>query len=281
MPTWSALILTGGRSSRLGRDKAAEHVGGRPLLARVLGSVPTDIDVVVAGPPPVGAGRPVRVCREDPPGGGPVAGIAAALPLIRTDIVVVLATDLPFLGDAPAQLAAAMIGGAQGGAASAGCDAVLAVDADGRHQPLCAAYRTDALRRGIALLPTPAGASMRALVATMAVQTRRPTAATVDPTFDVDTPADLRVAESRAMREGQGEPMMQEWVDAVQRELGLPGPVDIEAVLDVAKDVAHGVQRPAAPVSTYLLGLAVGAGADPAEAAAKIRALAASWVPAE
>ncbi|MEV0899566.1 DUF6457 domain-containing protein [Actinoplanes sp. NPDC049802] len=65
------------------------------------------------------------------------------------------------------------------------------------------------------------------------------------------------------------------WVAEVVAELGL-GDVDVPAkqVLDVARDVAHNVLRPGAPVSAYLLGLAVAGGADPAEAAAKISALA-------
>jgi Domain of unknown function (DUF6457) len=48
-------------------------------------------------------------------------------------------------------------------------------------------------------------------------------------------------------------------------------------VLDLARDVARGVVRPAAPLSTYLLGLAVGRGADPAQAAAALTALVESW----
>lgn len=44
-------------------------------------------------------------------------------------------------------------------------------------------------------------------------------------------------------------------------------------VLDLAREVAHGVERPAAPVTAYLLGLAVGRGADPAQAAATLTAL--------
>ena len=70
---------------------------------------------------------------------------------------------------------------------------------------------------------------------------------------------------------------MQEWVVAVKEALGLDTEVDIDLILDVAKDAAHGVQRPAAPVSTYLLGLAVAGGADPAQAAAAVQKLANSW----
>ncbi|GGN89749.1 hypothetical protein GCM10010112_74530 [Actinoplanes lobatus] len=68
---------------------------------------------------------------------------------------------------------------------------------------------------------------------------------------------------------------LDEWVAEVAAELGL-GDVDVptKAVLDVARDVAHNVLRPGAPVSAYLLGLAVAAGADPADAAQRISALA-------
>ncbi|TQS40957.1 DUF6457 domain-containing protein [Cryptosporangium phraense] len=72
---------------------------------------------------------------------------------------------------------------------------------------------------------------------------------------------------------------LDDWVAAVTVDLGLEGPVDRSLVLDLARDVAHGVARPAAPLTTYLLGLAVGAGADPREAADKIAALAEGWDP--
>lgn len=63
------------------------------------------------------------------------------------------------------------------------------------------------------------------------------------------------------------------WTDAVRDELGLAGPVDQRLVLELAREVAHGVARPAAPLTAYLLGLAVGAGASPTEAAARITRL--------
>ncbi|MBW6439922.1 hypothetical protein KZ829_39965 [Actinoplanes hulinensis] len=68
---------------------------------------------------------------------------------------------------------------------------------------------------------------------------------------------------------------LDEWVAEVAAELGL-GDVEVPTreVLDVARDVAHNVLRPGAPVSAYLLGLAVAAGADPADAAQRISALA-------
>jgi Domain of unknown function (DUF6457) len=72
------------------------------------------------------------------------------------------------------------------------------------------------------------------------------------------------------------------WVAAASRELGLkPGDVQPTVVLDVARDVAHQVLRPAAPLTAYLMGVAVGRGADPADVAARIRTLALAWPPQE
>ncbi|NYH54064.1 MULTISPECIES: DUF6457 domain-containing protein [Nocardiopsis] len=70
-----------------------------------------------------------------------------------------------------------------------------------------------------------------------------------------------------------------EWAEVVRRELDLTGTepfrkADVDRVLDLARDAAHSVARPAAPLTTYLLGVAVGRGADPDEAAAVLSRLA-------
>lgn len=74
---------------------------------------------------------------------------------------------------------------------------------------------------------------------------------------------------------------LEEWTATVVAELALPASsVDRDAVLDLAREVAQGVARPAAPLTTYLAGIAVGAGADPADVAARIGRLAQQWPPA-
>ena len=78
---------------------------------------------------------------------------------------------------------------------------------------------------------------------------------------------------------------LSEWVDAVSQELGLEGAVDnaatVDMVLDLTSDVAHGVSRPGAPVTAFLIGLAAGRAADSAVAARdyaqKISRLADGW----
>jgi hypothetical protein len=69
---------------------------------------------------------------------------------------------------------------------------------------------------------------------------------------------------------------LEEWVAAASAELGVDGltPEQQQIVLDVARDVAHNVLRPGAPVTTFLLGVAVGRGADLASAANAVTALA-------
>jgi hypothetical protein len=73
---------------------------------------------------------------------------------------------------------------------------------------------------------------------------------------------------------------LDDWVSAVCAEFGLDPGVAADVVLDVARDVAHGVERPAAPLTTFLLGRVVETGVPLTEAAARISRLAASWRPA-
>jgi hypothetical protein len=75
---------------------------------------------------------------------------------------------------------------------------------------------------------------------------------------------------------------LEEWAGAVCGELGLdPASLDVPVILDMARDVAHGVARPAAPLTAYLLGVAVGQGRPLAGSAARISQLAAQWPPAD
>jgi hypothetical protein len=73
---------------------------------------------------------------------------------------------------------------------------------------------------------------------------------------------------------------LEEWMTTVRAELALDGDgvadlrVVQKVILDLARDAAHGVARPAAPLTAYLIGVAVGQGAPLGETAARIAALA-------
>jgi hypothetical protein len=78
--------------------------------------------------------------------------------------------------------------------------------------------------------------------------------------------------------------VLEEWLRQVSAELGLDestGGAYRDLLLDVARDVAHGVARPAAPLTTFLIGLAAGRAGGSAEdvhrIAAEVSAAAAAW----
>ncbi|MEU9308074.1 NTP transferase domain-containing protein [Streptomyces sp. NPDC048256] len=266
-----AVVLAGGGARRLGgADKPGVRVGGRALLDRVLGAcADARTTVVVADPRPTA--RPVRWAREDPPGAGPVAALDAGLRHTAADDVLVLSADLPFLAaDTVRRLLTALRAGAAEG--------VLLTDADGRDQPLVAAYRTAALRRELAVLTAGEGGltglPLRRLTAGLEL-TRVP-----DPvaSFDCDTWDDIAAARARIREHDH---VLDEWISAVKDELGIDLDVDTGALLDLARDAAHGVARPAAPLTTFLVGYAAaqaeGGPEAVAEAARKAAALALRW----
>ncbi|MFD4557448.1 NTP transferase domain-containing protein [Streptomyces sp. NPDC058469] len=280
---YDAVVLAGGAARRLGgADKPGLRVGGRALLDRVLGAcADAGTTVVVADPRPVP--RPVRWAREDPPGAGPVAALDAGLRHTTAVAVVVLSADLPFLEVATVRRLLTAL-------RSSGAEGVLLTDADGRDQPLVAAYRASALRRELTALTSAAsvggsaagggltGLPLRRLTAALDL-TRVP-----DPvaSFDCDTWDDLATARARIREHGH---VLDEWISAVKDELGIDLDVDTGILLDLARDAAHGVARPAAPLTTFLVGYAAAQGKGGpeavAEAARKAAALALRWADEE
>ncbi|MGW3107465.1 NTP transferase domain-containing protein [Streptomyces sp. NPDC001100] len=269
---YDAVVLAGGGARRLGgADKPGLRVGGRALLDRVFTACAhARTTVVVAAPR--STSRPVRWAREDPPGAGPVAALDAGLRHTTADTVVVLSADLPFLQPATVRrlLTALRTGGTEG---------ALLTDADGRDQPLVAAYRAQALRRELTALTEEhgglTGLPLRRLTAALDL-TRVP-----DPvaSFDCDTWDDLAIARARIR---EHEHVLDEWISAVKDELGIDLDVDTGILLDLARDAAHGVARPAAPLTTFLVGYAAaqqgkGGPEAVAEAARKATALALRW----
>jgi len=140
----AAVVLAGGASTRFGSDKLATRRAGTTLLDSVLRGAAMHAErVVVVGPlsEREESGRAPEVIRtiEDPPGGGPVAAVAAALAVIDAEIVLLLAGDAPNGPDA----APALLDVLRADDAAA---AAILVDPGGRPQMLCGAYRTAMVR---------------------------------------------------------------------------------------------------------------------------------------
>lgn len=188
MTGFAAVVLAGGAGRRLGGvDKPGLRVGAFTLLDRALFATGTANPIVVVGPERP-TERTVRWCQEEPPGGGPVAALAAGLAGLRDDIeVVVLAADLPEIGpDTVTGLRFAL-------ARNPDADGAVLVDADGHRQWLTGVWKINALRA--ALPAEPAGASLQATLSGLTVVE---VPARDWEAFDVDTPDDLDQARGRA-----------------------------------------------------------------------------------
>jgi molybdopterin-guanine dinucleotide biosynthesis protein A len=155
-----AVVLAGGLARRLeGADKPALEFGGVTLLDRVIEACAEAGEVVCVGPIRP-TRRPVRWTREDPPGAGPVAALAAGLELTQTAHVLVLAADLPFLTAEPVHSL---------WVSAAGHDGAVLIDRAGKDQWLAACYRREALTTAIDRLAAErggtAGLSLKRLLA--------------------------------------------------------------------------------------------------------------------
>ena len=102
-PEVAAIVLAGGRSTRLGRDKASELLLGRTLLQHVIDRVSALVEeiVVVSAPgqslPPVATSLPLRVAEDLYPGCGPLGGIFTGLRATEAERCLAVACDMPLL----------------------------------------------------------------------------------------------------------------------------------------------------------------------------------------
>jgi molybdopterin-guanine dinucleotide biosynthesis protein A len=177
----AAIVLAGGEARRMGGVlKPLLPVGGVPMLHRVLdaargaGADP----IVVVGPSEldvhIGSARRTQ---EEPPGGGPVAGIVAGLALcVEADEIAILGGDLPFL-------TAEAITGLRGAKAS--------VYKDERRQPMVTVWRAEELQAALAGGPR----SMMALLDAVAATDVRWAGQDPPPWYDCDTPQALEEAQ--------------------------------------------------------------------------------------
>lgn len=185
----TAIVLAGGESRRMGRDKAAIEFAGQPLLRRVVAGLATifpEVRVSVRAPRPE-LDLP-QIC-DAVPGAGPLAGLCAALAHGGRPWVFLVATDMPFLRVPLIEALAAR---------REGVDAVLAV-VDGVAQPLAAFYSAACRAAAEDCLAGPGPHSLRAVLERVRVCCVDATELlAADPRLesfvDLDTPADLERA---------------------------------------------------------------------------------------
>ena len=185
----AAIVLAGGTSQRMGTDKLSMRREGRSVVATVIEEARVHVDTVIIVGPTRDEIENVQWATEDPPGGGPLAGLDAGLATLRTceatpghfRWVALLAGDAP---RGPRAIPDLLIAAAQ-----APYEGALLVDDIGRDHPLCAVYSVASLTSALDGLHTIGGGSMRSLTEKLLL------ARTLDrwaASADLDTPADAR-----------------------------------------------------------------------------------------
>jgi molybdopterin-guanine dinucleotide biosynthesis protein A len=203
------IVLTGGTSRRFGSDKSVAKIGDKTSLEWIVSAVPPDLPIIIVGPhPTISWDHPagIRVVRESPIGGGPVAGLFAGLQIAKATMVLLVATDMPFvmaylLGlveEARDALVARDALDARDARdardALDGADCLLYRDNEGFLQPLAGLYKSAALRDRFAEIGEPAGESMRHFIGGLTVVTREIREDMADAFLDMDTTAELEKA---------------------------------------------------------------------------------------
>lgn len=189
-PKFTALVLAGGASTRMGHDKASLTVDGQTLLQRTVAAAAAQAEnVIVSGPEIPLRDAVVTWSQEEPPRGGPVAALAAAAPLIQHDWLLVVPCDLAH----PQPAVTALIDA--GRAHHFDADAYLARDTEGRTQWLTGLVRRSALHTAIDNLGT-VDAPVRALFGNLSLVLVDAPDDSPELWEDMDTPDDI----ARAMK---------------------------------------------------------------------------------
>jgi molybdopterin-guanine dinucleotide biosynthesis protein A len=241
-----SIIVAGGSATRMGgADKAMLPLGlnGNSLLEDIIDSCPGKVFIV-------GYPREIETVANDSvtwvpdlnPGGGPAAGIWSGLSKVSSEYVFVSAADQTLSSDTVGKLIEA----------ASGNDGAWAIRSDGSGQPLCACVRADLLRE---LLVSTQGVNQSPLRLLSNLQM---VGVNVNPdqVVDFDTWQDVAKAINGSESMDQ---ITQMWMTRVASLLNVDShEVLTSELLDLTREVAHGVERKSAPLTTFLLGYAAG-----------------------
>jgi molybdopterin-guanine dinucleotide biosynthesis protein A len=151
-------ILVGGASRRMGQDKAQLRLGPETMLERITGQLsPVTSSVTLVGSPQANVGHSLPTVSDVYEKWGALGGIHAALSAAKTDWIIVIACDLPFVTRDLFERLKSF--------ADQSIDAIVPMQPDGRPQPVCALYRREACLTEIERLVSAGEHTPRALLA--------------------------------------------------------------------------------------------------------------------
>lgn len=156
-------ILVGGASRRMGQDKAQLRLGPETMLERIAAQLSqVTSSVTLVGSPPAYVGHSLPTVPDVYEKWGALGGIHAALSAAKTDWIIVIACDLPFVTRDLFERLKSF--------ADESIDSIVPMQSDGRSQPVCALYRREACLPEIERLVSAGEHTPRALLANVRTQ---------------------------------------------------------------------------------------------------------------
>ncbi|HNS95638.1 MAG TPA: molybdenum cofactor guanylyltransferase [Polyangiaceae bacterium] len=143
----TAIVLAGGRSKRMGINKAFLDFDGKPLIARLVDMLRQAFAEVLlsANTPQPYAFLGVEIVADEPKDAGPLGAIISCLAKSSRELNFVMGCDMPFVRLDLVHSLVSM-------AAQQHCDAVIPQSSEGLYEPLLAVYKRSALEPARALL---------------------------------------------------------------------------------------------------------------------------------
>lgn len=240
MSNVQTIIVAGGKSARMNYvDKLNLPLGGSTLLeiaiANAVGStlLSTNADKTF---------EKIKTVKDLVSGGGPAVGVWSCLQFVDAEYVLLLAADQPFIGNYLNYLVTQAISHKSG--------AWLKVD--GELQPYASCVKSSLLSEAL----TDAQGVRQSMKKLLDSLDLSQISVTTKGVWDIDTWADYfyalgQVSEKSAMTE--------EWIQTLSQQLNLNIDfLDKEDILDLTREVAHNIERKAAPLTTFLLGYLAG-----------------------
>lgn len=242
MTSIDTIIVAGGKSSRLNNvNKLFLTLNGKSLLdiaiensfGEIFFSNNSNMEF-----------KDVKPIADLVPDGGPAAGVWACLNQVKAEYVFILAVDQPFIGPYLKELKSLATSNPNGAWLKVG----------NNYQPFASCLRTSLLKNVLA----PSGGVNTSLHQVLGALDLAPLAVSRSRVWDIDTWADYFYALGQI---NEKVAMTDEWIELLSKqfELNLEF-LDKGVILDLTREVAHNIERKAAPLTTFILGYLAGKG---------------------
>ncbi|MEA3317930.1 MAG: molybdenum cofactor guanylyltransferase [Bacteroidota bacterium] len=133
----TGIVLAGGKSSRMGKNKALIKFKGKTIIEDIVDKlVPVSKEIIISASDDSYNFLDLQTVRDEIPECGPLGGMYSCMKFAKENAFLVVSCDLPFISNALLEYMISQINN---------YDAIIPIDSNGRYQPLCACYNKSCL----------------------------------------------------------------------------------------------------------------------------------------